>query len=245
MSRDTFTLTLTEKRMVTPTVLHMAFSRLNNEPLEFIPGQFITVHFTLDEQTYQRSYSIASIPTEDTTIGIAVSPYENGPGTRFLFGMNIGDQVETSGPFGRLVLKDETPSRYMMIATGTGVTPYRAMLPTFVERIQKQSAKVFVMLGVKSPEELLYQEDFLRYAASSPHLEFHAFYSRVMPDSPQPYEHQGYVQTGFEAFHFNPETDVVYLCGNPNMIDQSFETLVQMGFQTSQVRREKYISPKK
>ena len=40
----------------------------------------------------------------------------------------------------------------------------------------------------------------------------------------------------------NPETDVVYICGNPNMIDQSFEMLTNAGFDIKSVRREKYIS---
>ncbi|MFN7096231.1 MAG: ferredoxin--NADP reductase, partial [Gammaproteobacteria bacterium] len=56
------------------------------------------------------------------------------------------------------------------------------------------------------------------------------------------YECKGYVQTAFDELRPNPTSDVVYLCGNPNMIDDSYELLKELGFSAQQVRREKYVS---
>lgn len=245
MARDIFTLTLKSGRMITPTVKHLEFVRKDGAKFDFTPGQFITFHFTMDDTVYQRSYSIATIPTLSNSIEIAVSPFENGPGTKLLFGLEPGDDVETTGPFGRLVLRDEQPGRYILVATGTGVTPYRAMLPELLQRINTSNCKVVILLGVQSPNDSLYSEDFITFANEHPNLEFHAFYSRKMPDAPKAFEHQGYVQNYFDQLQLSPKNDIVYLCGNPLMIDQSFELLLSKGFETSQVRREKYISPKK
>src|SRR5262245_12611280 len=120
MSRESFILKLVSAKMITPKVRHLEFVRADNQPLNFIAGQFITFHFTFNDALYQRSYSIASIPNISPTIEIAVSPYENGPGTKFLFSLQPGDEVETTGPFGRLILRDEVISRYILISTGTG-----------------------------------------------------------------------------------------------------------------------------
>ncbi len=38
----------------------------------------------------------------------------------------------------------------------------------------------------------------------------------------------------------DPEQDIVYLCGNPNMVDQSIELLTEKGYSPLAVRREKY-----
>jgi ferredoxin-NADP reductase len=230
--------------MVTPTVRHLEFSRADNNSLSFIPGQFITFHFLIDGSQHQRSYSIASIPGQTNTIEIAVSPFVGGPGTQLLFNIQPGEQIETSGPFGRLTLRDEKPVRYVLVATGTGITPYRAMLPELLNRIQERNVTAIIYLGVQTPEDLLYGEDFLNFSHEHPNLEFHAFYSRKMPDKPQSFEHQGYVQNGFDQLNLNPKNDIIYLCGNPHMIDQAFIILREKGFETSQVRREKYISPK-
>jgi NAD(P)H-flavin reductase len=42
----------------------------------------------------------------------------------------------------------------------------------------------------------------------------------------------------------NPDEDIVYLCGNPGMIDESFAYLKDKGFALQRIIREKYISSK-
>jgi NAD(P)H-flavin reductase len=39
-------------------------------------------------------------------------------------------------------------------------------------------------------------------------------------------------------------TEIAYLCGNPDMVDATFEALREAGLPTPQVRREKYVSSK-
>src|SRR5690606_37498652 len=57
-----FTLRLVSRRMLAPTVAHLAFARDDGLPLDFIPGQFIQVHFEYaDGSPARRSYSLATI----------------------------------------------------------------------------------------------------------------------------------------------------------------------------------------
>jgi NAD(P)H-flavin reductase len=63
-----------------------------------------------------------------------------------------------------------------------------------------------------------------------------------VPEDPQPWERPGYVQAFFSQLRLDPDADVVYLCGNPGMIDESVEVLKAMGFTLKQLRREKYLS---
>ena len=105
--------------------------------------------------------------------------------------------------------------------------------------------QAIILLGVQSPADLLYGEDFITFAEQHPNIKFHAFYSRIQPETPKSFEHPGYVQHYFETLQLEPAHDVIYLCGNPNMIDDAFAKLQNMGFETKNVRREKYISPKK
>ena len=242
--RETFLLQLRSGKMITPTVRHLEFTRVDGNLLSFIPGQFVTFHFEIDGSQHQRSYSIATIPGQANTIEIAASPFVGGVGTQLLFNIQPGEQIETSGPFGRLTLRDEKPTRYILVATGTGITPYRSMLPELLNRIQEHNVKTIIYLGIQTPDDLLYGDDFVAFSHEHPNLEFHVFYSRKMPVDPRSFEHQGYVQTGFDQLSLNPKSDIVYLCGNPHMIDQAFVMLRERGFETSQVRREKYISPK-
>ena len=54
-------------------------------------------------------------------------------------------------------------------------------------------------------------------------------------------EYAGRVQAQFAALNLNPEKDIVYLCGNPGMIDDCVALLRDMGFSSRQIKREKYV----
>ena len=241
MAFDTFPAVVTHIRMVTPTVLCLGFRRQDGQLLDFKPGHFVNVHFQDEDGETHRSYSVANPPGEDH-FEIAVAPVEDGRATRYLFGLKEGDQVDISGPYGRFVLREEIHDRYVLVGTGTGITPYRAMLPQLAQRMQNSQARVEVLIGVRSREEFLFAEDFLAAAQATPGVELHARYSRQLPGQPHAWESQGYVQGLFEGMELDPERDIVYLCGNPNMIDEAVAWLKARGFPVKRIRREKYLS---
>jgi NAD(P)H-flavin reductase len=54
----------------------------------------------------------------------------------------------------------------------------------------------------------------------------------------------GYVQNVLPELAPDPAGDIAYLCGNPNMVDASFEALKAIGLPVAHIRREKYVSGK-
>ncbi|ALN62271.1 oxidoreductase FAD-binding domain protein [Lysobacter antibioticus] len=236
--------------MLAPTVGHYVFLRDDGEPLDYIPGQFIQVHFQYADGTAtKRSYSLANIhdhalgPGE--TVEIAVSYVTGGAATALFEGMGDGDLVQASGPFGRFCLNPaDSNRRYLLIATGTGVTPYRAMLPQLEALIRERGIEVVLLYGARSPVELLYGDDFRAFADRHPNFRFVPCFSRELPEQPHADVRQGYVQQFLEEFAPNAEGDIAYLCGNPNMVDTCFEALKGYGLPVPQIRREKYVSSK-
>jgi len=238
-----YNLILKHAEMISPSTRHLVFALENDGVLAYTPGQFIRFHFEREGQSYKRSYSIATIAGTSNDIEIAAAHFEGGPGTEYLFNLKLGDAVTTSGPFGRLVLRDENPTRYVLVATGTGIAPYRSMLQELKKRLeQNPTLKVVLLFGARAPEDLLYAQDFLSLVEQQPRFEFMACFSRQMPEEVMDYVHKGYVQQRFPELNLNPDSDVVYLCGNPNMIDEAFTQLKDMNFATTKIRREKYIS---
>jgi ferredoxin-NADP reductase len=232
---------------IAPKVNHIRLKRADDSKFNFIPGQFITIHFEKDGRLLRRSYSIASIPTIDETIDFAASYVENGAASQYLFALQPGDVIQASGPFGRLILSEEALPRLFLLATGTGITPYRAMLPLLSERLRHQADfQVYIMQGVQYRKDALYANDFLHWAAKFPkQIHYRTYLSREdLSENRASYEYSGYVQSSFDELTLVPEMEVVYLCGNPNMIDQAFVKLQNLGLTTRQIRREKYISSK-
>jgi ferredoxin-NADP reductase len=245
-----FPLKLVERRMLAPSVGHYVFARDDGQPLDFIPGQFIQVHFSYADGTAtKRSYSLATIHDHalgaGETVEIAVSYVAGGAATALFEGLEAGGHVDASGPYGRFCLMPgDANQRYLFIGTGTGVTPYRAMLPLVEKLIAERGIEVVLLYGARTPEELLYGDDFRAYADRHPQFRFVPCFSRELPQNPHADVRHGYVQQFLAEFSPNPATDIAYLCGNPNMVDTCFEQLKADGLPIPQIRREKYVSSK-
>src|SRR3546814_13930022 len=107
--------------MLAPTVAHLSFVRDDGQPLDFIPGQFVQVHFEYADGTAtKRSYSLATIhdhePGSGDAVEIAVSYVAGGAATALFEGLDEGAHVEASGPFGRFCLTPADDNRrYLLI----------------------------------------------------------------------------------------------------------------------------------
>lgn len=242
MARNTLDFTLRDSYPLSPSTRGFLLGLPPGQSLKFIPGQFVQIHFSIDGDEVTRSYSIASVPSDRDEIELAIAYVEGGKASRYLWGLKSGDTIAGSGPYGRFCLRDESIKRYILVATGTGVAPYRTMLPELRLRMAASDLKVHVLMGCREPSELLYGEEFVTFAAAHPAFAYTACFSRKLPDQPRPWEHRGYVQRMFAQLNVNPEEDVVYLCGNPNMVDEAVAELQTRAFSPYKIRREKYIS---
>lgn len=243
MQANIFPVILENAYQLSPYVKHFVFRPVATIPFNYLPGQFITIHFEHEGKILRRSYSIANAPTDNNQIEFAAGYVAGGPGTDLLFGLKIGDTININGPFGRLILKDNDPKRYIMVATSTGITPYRAMMKELCKRMAAEpQLEVVVLLGVQHRTDALYSDEFLALTTQFPQLTFQIHYSREAAEHLATHERCGYVQSGFAELALKPEEDMIYLCGNPAMIDDAFTYLKDHGFSTQNVIREKYIS---
>jgi len=249
-----FPLRLLSRRMLAPSVGHYTFARGDGQPMDFLPGQFIQVHFHYADGTAtKRSYSLATIHDQAQgpvdKVEIAVSYVAGGAATALFENLPEGGEVQASGPFGRFCLMPgDANRRYLLIATGTGVTPYRAMLPQLEKLIGERGIEVVLLFGARTPAELLYGDEFRAFADAHPQFRFVPCFSRELPAADSPHAHadvrHGYVQQFLAEFAPDPQADIAYLCGNPNMVDACFESLKEAGLPIPQIRREKYVSSK-
>lgn len=242
MSNATFELILDSARMLSPSVRELAFRRADGAALPHVAGQFVTLHLPHEDKVLRRSYSIATVPGAGESIALAASHVPGGRATGILFGATPGARMTASGPFGRFTLRDDPPGRrFLLIATGTGVTPYRAMLPELERRVAAGDCEVELLFGVRARADLIYADEFRALAARAPRFRFHACLSRETGALGAD-EHAGHVQSRFAELAPDPARDIAYLCGNPAMVDACFAALTAAGFASANVRREKYVS---
>merc|ERR1711935_348015 len=96
----------------------------------------------------------------------ADDPTKKGICSNFLCDTKAGDEVKMTGPAGKvMLLPEEDPTTdYIMVATGTGIAPYRSFIrrlfneDTPAARAYKGEAWLF--LGVANSDALLYDDEF-------------------------------------------------------------------------------------
>lgn len=242
-----FPLRLVDSHMLAPSVRHLVFERVDGAPLAFVPGQFMQVHFEYADGTpTRRSYSVATIGDGASPVAqveIAVSYVDGGAATALLGNLALGEVIAASGPYGRFCLQDaDRNGRYLLLATGTGVTPYRAMLPRLEKLLAAGDREVVLLYGARTERELLYGEQFEAFAQAHANFTFHGCLSREPRSIPRASDRRGHVQHVLAELEPRADHDIAYLCGNPNMVDAAYAALKDFGLPVQHIRREKYVS---
>jgi ferredoxin-NADP reductase len=155
----------------------------------------------------------------------------------------VGGVIDASGPYGRFCLQAaDSNRRYLLVATGTGVTPYRAMLPQLEKLLAAGDREVVLLYGARSERELLYGEQFDAFAQAHPGFTFHGCLSREPRAVARASDRSGHVQHVLAELQPQAGQDIAYLCGNPNMVDAAYAALKDFGLPVQHIRREKYVS---
>lgn len=214
-------------------VRHFVFEAPEVEKLEFVPGQFISLSSVFDDRKVTRAYSIASGP-QANLFELCLNRVKEGRMSPRLFEMQVNDSVEFQGPLGYFVLR-HPPADSVMIATGTGIAPFRSMLKAHLATHPEQ--QFTLIFGVRYERNLMYRDEFEMMAADHPNFRF-------WPTLSRPEEgwtgRSGHVQTHLgEAIGERRDIDV-YICGMKLMVDDVRSRLKELGFDRKHIIFEKY-----
>ncbi|XP_048141073.1 ferredoxin--NADP reductase, root isozyme, chloroplastic isoform X3 [Rhodamnia argentea] len=100
-------------------------------------------------------------------------PSKSGVCSNFLCNAKPGDKVQITGPSGKIMLlpEDDPNATHIMIATGTGIAPFRGYLRRmFMESVPKYKfgGLAWLFLGVANSDSLLYDDEFSKYLRDHP-----------------------------------------------------------------------------
>jgi ferredoxin--NADP+ reductase len=185
-----------------------------------------------------RLYSIASTAAGDfgdyKTLSLVVKRlvYTNEKGeevrgvcSNFLNDIKPGEQVKMTGPVGKeMLMPDDPNATILMLATGTGIAPFRAfMRKAFVEKHADYQfkGKMILYLGVPTSSSLLYRDELEEMKANCPdQVELHYAISREMKNKQggRYYLQDAMAERGEEIWQLlRKDNTYVYMCGLKGM----------------------------
>jgi NAD(P)H-flavin reductase len=192
----------------------------DSRPVSFRPGQVAILKAGNEPPGY---FAFASAP-EDDEIEFLIKRGNGASGV--IHDMQPGDQVELVDIVGHgFALDDQKGKDLVFVAMGTGVAPLRSALRQ-VFKHRSDYGHLVVLYGARTPAHFCYTDETAAWEAES--VELREVVSR--PDGHDWSGPTGYVQSLLD--HIVPElkSPVALVCGSPEMIEQTRDRLLQMGF---------------
>ena len=214
------------------------------EPYE--AGQFARIGLEIDGEIVGRPYSLVNAPgTKPLEIYYIEVP--EGPLTSRLVKLQEGDSILIAPRANGFLIIDEVPqSRHLwLMATGTGVGPFLAMLDT--EKPWQRFEKVVLVYAVRTLSELNYQHRINEVLRKHPdQFVYIPFISREISQFAMP----GRVSTAIiegtleqrAELKLSPEDSQIMLCGNPQMVQDTTNLLIERGLKKHRRKEPGHIT---
>lgn len=206
-----------------------------DKTLPFKAGQFAMVHVPKDGKLSSKAYSICSSPSEQGFIELCLNRIPGGYFSNYLCDLKGGEILPIKGPYGKFLLNETPADDQIFVAAGTGIAPIRSMIKHIFEK--GTTLSVWLIFGIRFAHPILYEAEFREIAARHPNFRFLPTVSR-----PKHWTGEvGHVQDAIKKYIFEPGKKDAYLCGLPQMVDETKELLLQIGFKPEQIYTEKYL----
>ncbi len=231
-------------------VQHLTFD-LSGGDLRYIEGQSIGIIPPGTDANGKphklRLYSIASTrhgdKLDDKTVSLCVRQLEYqhpetgetvyGVCSTYLCHLNVGDDVAITGPVGKeMLLPPDEDANIIMMATGTGIAPFRAYLwRMFKEQHEDYKFKglAWLIFGIPKTPNILYKEELEQLAAEFPdnfRLTYAISREQQNSEGGRMYIQHRVAEHADEIWNLlqNPKTHA-YMCGLKGMEDGIDEAL--------------------
>ncbi len=201
-------------------------------------GQHVDVRLTADDgYQAQRSYSIASGP-EDGHLVLTVERLDDGEVSPYLAEvLRPGDELELRGPVGGYFVWDQSlGGPLLLVAGGSGIVPFRAMLRHW--SAVAASVPVRVLYSSRSLDDVIYRRELLDGLYEGADVQIAL--TREWPEDWQ--GHRGRVdQELLQQVAWSPaERPLIYVCGPSGFVEAVAGWLVDGGHEPGRVRTERF-----
>ncbi|MHB1286417.1 MAG: FAD-binding oxidoreductase [Leptospirales bacterium] len=258
--RDVFSTTLADIIQETPRVRTFRLALPSGSPFSFKAGQFVMASIPdfLNQKgrPVRRAYSVASSPKDLEKGYLELTITRVGEGG--LFSNRIhealpGDTVLIDGPYGSFVLQSQNepqPSRYVFVASGSGIAPLRGMIRTIL--LEGRKVPIELLYGFRHRSDYIYERELSGYVGTVSDFSLVTSLSQgtfsVGEDDALGKDGSfgrwkrmvGRITTLLPDLVPEVSDSRVYICGPPEMVGQTDFFFREIGFPEGSVHKEQW-----
>jgi CDP-4-dehydro-6-deoxyglucose reductase len=184
------------------------------ERMQFKAGQYI--EFLLKDGK-RRAYSMATAPHSDELLALHIRHMPGGLFTDQLFStLKEKDILRFEGPLGTFFLREDSQKPIVMLASGTGFAPIKAMIDHWAH--QQSTRPVTLYWGGRRPADLYMNALCEEWAKTLPNFYYIPVISDALPEDNWT-GRTGFVHKAVMQDLQNLSEYQVYACGAPIMVE--------------------------
>jgi ferredoxin-NADP reductase len=203
-----------------------------------LPGQHVDVRLTAEDgYQAQRSYSIASAPGS-SALELTVERLDDGEVSPYLCDeLRPGDGLELRGPIGGyFVWEASRGGPVLLVAGGSGVVPFRAMLRHLVD--ENGSVPATLLLSSRSWDDVIYRDELEGLNSGGVRV-VHTL-TRSQPSGWSGYARRVDADMLAEVGPTVDDQPHVYVCGPTPFVEAVATALVELGHEPARIRTERF-----
>src|SRR5450759_2976794 len=234
-----YTLKLNHRQEVAEGTLAFYFDKPAG--FAFKAGQFVEMTLVdppeTDSEGNGRAFSIASAPSEpDLMISTRM---RDTAFKRVLKAVPLGSEVQIEGPFGDLILHNNSARPAALIAGGIGITPFRSIL--FRAAKEKLPHRLFLFYSNRRPEDAAFLGELPQLQAEYPN---YPLVGTMTEKKGTPYIWQGergqIAKEMLMKYLGELSGPIYYLAGPPPMVGAMQRVLNSAGVNDDDIRSEEF-----
>lgn len=232
-AQASFEASISAVRQLSESTIALSIRGESLSRLAFLPGQYVNLQVPGSEQS--RAYSFSSLQ-KDGEVSFLIRNVPGGLMSSFLTGLaKAGDSMTLAGPLGSFYLR-EIKRPLLLLAGGTGLAPFTAMLEQIAERGSEYP--LHLIYGVTHDFDLVELDRLEAFASRIPNFTWSACVA-----SPQSsYPRKGYVTQHITPAHLNDGEVDIYLCGPPPMVEAVSQYIREQGITPANFYYEKFAA---
>jgi propane monooxygenase reductase component len=211
------------------------------ERVSFQAGQYMDISIPGTDGEH-RSFSMANTPGQPDRLEFMIKLYEGGRFSGLLangHGIEVGDELTCTGPYGVFTLRDSSPRRLVFVAGGAGMAPVVSLLRSMAEKRSTRPATFYY--GARTQDDLFALEELERLGGELSQLRFVAALSEAGASSGWDGE-TGLITDVVDRLEADLSDVDAYLCGPPPMVDAAIALLERRGCPDSHIYFDKFTT---
>jgi len=230
--------TVHSKELLTDNILRLLL--IPATPLYYHAGQYMNLWRA---DGLARSYSLASVPSQDEFLEFHIKRQPKGKLSNWLFDkLPLGTQLEIQGPQGECYYHQQKHQhkKLLLIGTGTGLAPLMGLLRDALSSGHQKD--IYLYHSTLKQADLYQHEKLTSLVKKHPHFHYMACSQEVTNEKDIDNRHIIEIISDLDV---DLEQYTVFLCGTPDIVNTLNQNLIQAGANKADIYLDAFTSSSK